>query len=49
MRSDCGTENVHVATYHMAFRSLHNDVLAGQKSFIYGRSSANIVSQYNVI
>ena len=48
MRCDRGTENISLATYQVAFRSLHSDLLSGQRSIIYGKSSANIVSYINI-
>ena len=44
VRADHGTENALVAEMQIAFRFNHTDSLAGQKSFIYGPSTANIVS-----
>lgn len=43
IRADHGTENCTVAKIHIAFRMDHADSLAGSKSFIYGRSTSNIV------
>ena len=44
LRSDYGTENCSLAAVHIAFRYYHDDSLAGQKSFMYGPSKANVVS-----
>ena len=44
LRADLGTENCSVAKIHIAFRMNHNDSLSGNRSFIYGPSTANIVS-----
>ena len=44
IRADYGTENTGVAKAHIAFRMHHSDSLAGSKSFLYGSSTANIVS-----
>ena len=46
MRADHGTENCSVAKMHIAFRLNHQDSLAAARSFIYGPSTANIVSHY---
>lgn len=45
VRCDRGTENCKLAKVHIAFRMNHNDSLSGSKSFIYGTSTANTVSQ----
>ena len=37
-------QNIHLATYQIAFRSKYSDSMAGQRSFIYGSSTSNIVS-----
>jgi len=42
--SDYGTENVSLAKARIAMRMSHDDSLAGKKSFMYGPSSANVVS-----
>ena len=44
VRADHGTENCLVAKCHIAFRMDHEDCLSGARSFIYGPSTANIVS-----
>lgn len=44
LRSDLGTENCGIAKIHIAFRMNHTDSLSGDKSFIYGPSTANTVS-----
>ena len=44
VRADHGTENCGVAKVQIAFRMGHNDCLSGSKSFIYGPSTANTVS-----
>ncbi|XP_068738529.1 uncharacterized protein, partial [Montipora capricornis] len=41
VRADCGTENVVVAGLQRFFRSEATDDFAGEKSFLYGTSSAN--------
>ena len=43
IRMDKGTENVLVAAVQYALRSSHDDTFAGDKSFRYGSSPANIV------
>ena len=43
VRMDCGTENVKVATVQYAFRATHSDRFAGERSFMYGTSPANVV------
>ena len=43
MRADMGTENSLLAKSHIAFRLKHNDELSGDKSFIYGPSTGNVV------
>lgn len=45
VRMDCGTENVKVAATQFAFRADHSDSHAGDKSFVYGTSPANVVSK----
>ena len=49
LRSDYGTENCNLAALHIAFRYHHDDNLAGEKSFMYGPSKANVVSQLSII
>lgn len=49
VRADLGTENCRVAKVHIAFRMHHDDSVAGPKSFIYGPSTAKIVSILFVI
>ncbi len=44
VRGDCGTENCIVAQIQIAFRMNHDDDQSKEKSFIYGPSTANIVS-----
>lgn len=46
VRVDCGTENVVVAGLQRFFRSQATDDFAGNKSFLYGKSSANQVVEY---
>lgn len=41
VRADAGTENSHIHKIQVAFRSNHNDSMKGNKSFSYGRSTAN--------
>ncbi|CAH3196632.1 unnamed protein product [Porites evermanni] len=41
VRADCGTENVIVAGLQRFFRSEATDDFSGDKSFLYGKSSAN--------
>lgn len=41
LRSDCGTENCYVAAIQRFFREDHDDPLAGDSSFMYGRSVSN--------
>ncbi|XP_034530357.1 uncharacterized protein LOC117805873 [Notolabrus celidotus] len=41
IRADHGTENGHVANMQMFLRRNHTDVFAGDKSFLYGRSTGN--------
>ena len=43
IRADCGTENGLVAAVQYALRSYGDDSLAGEKSFRYGSSPANVV------
>ena len=40
---DRGTENSQVAAVQYAFRESHSDSLAGNRSFRFGTSPANIV------
>ena len=44
VRADYGTENCTVAKIHLAFQMNNVDSLAASKGFIYGPSTANIVS-----
>ena len=44
VRADYGTENCGVAKVQIAFRMGHDDSLSQSGSFIYGPSTANIVS-----
>ena len=41
VRADRGTENVHVKRIQVHFRSRHDDVLSGENSFVYGKSTGN--------
>jgi hypothetical protein len=41
VRADCGTENVHVAAMQRFFRFSADDDFAGDKSFMYGKSTSN--------
>lgn len=41
VRSDAGTENVIIRDIHTTLRSCHGDSMAGNKSFLTGRSTAN--------
>ena len=41
LRSDRGTENVHLERIQKFLRRDGNDMLAGQNSYVYGRSTAN--------
>lgn len=41
VRADCGTENVVIAGLQRFFRSQATDDFSGNKSFLYGKSSAN--------
>ena len=43
VRADCGTENVIVAGLQRFFRSEATDDFSGDKSFLYGKLSANQV------
>ena len=44
IRSDHRTENCAIVKIHIAMRMFHNDERCGRRSFIYGPSTANIVS-----
>ena len=46
VRADCGTENVVVAGLQRFFRSNAADDFSGDKSFLYGKSSANQVVDF---
>lgn len=46
VRADCGTENVVVAGLQRFFRSDAADDFSGDKSFLYGKSSANQVVDF---
>ena len=46
IRMDKGTENVCVAAVQDAHRASHEDTFAGEKSFRYGTSPANIVRKF---
>ena len=41
IRADKGTENVHVKRIQVHFRSQQRDVLSGENSFVYGKSTGN--------
>lgn len=41
LRADRGTENGHVEGMQVFLRREHSDAFAGNKSFLYGRSTAN--------
>ena len=41
IRADMGTENVSVAAIQRFFRRADDDGLAGEKSFLYGKSVSN--------
>lgn len=41
VRGDCGTENIHIAAVQRFLRRNCQDNLAGEKSFLYGKSVAN--------
>ena len=41
IRSDCGTENVYIAAIQRYLRRNGHDGMAGVKSFLYGKSTAN--------
>ncbi len=41
IRADCGTENSVIEQLQIFLRSQSNDIYAGNKSFIYGKSTAN--------
>lgn len=43
LRTDCGTENSHVAVIQPILRHEHADSLAGGNSHRYGKSSSNQV------
>ena len=44
LRSDFGTENSVIAKIHIGFRLDHSDTLSGNRSYIYGPSTAKPVS-----
>ena len=46
MRADNGTENCSVAKIHIAMRQFHDDWRSGDRSFIYGPSTSNIVMSW---
>ena len=48
VRADYGTENSIVAKLQVAFRMNHTDDLSAERSFNYGPSTANIVSEWSV-
>lgn len=41
IRGDCGTENIHIAAVQRFMRRNGADNMAGEKSFLYGKSVAN--------
>lgn len=41
VRSDKGTENVHIARIQKYLRANHDDMLSGENSYVSGKSSAN--------
>ena len=41
VRGDCGTENIHIAAVQRFLIRNSQDNLAGEKSFLYGKSVAN--------
>lgn len=41
VRGDCGTENIHIAAVQRFMRRNGGDNMAGEKSFLYGKSVAN--------
>lgn len=41
IQADGGTENVNVAALQCFFRDTGNDAMAGEKSFLYGKSVTN--------
>ncbi len=43
VRSDCGTENTSLASFHMALRHSHTDEFKWEKSFRFGSSTTNTV------
>ena len=43
MRTDLGTENSIIAFVQPTLRGFHQDELAGEKSFHYGKSTSNQV------
>lgn len=43
VRADRGTENVHIERLQRYFRRNGTDAFAGEKSFLYGKSTANQV------
>ena len=45
LRSDYGTENCRLAAIQIAFRYNHDDSMARERSFLYGPSTSNIVSE----
>lgn len=44
VRTDPGTENVKVEVIQQIFRANGRDSFAGEKSFMYGKSTANQVT-----
>ncbi len=45
VRADRGTENTNIAIIQPVLRHYHIDSFAGEKSFMYGRSTSNQVSR----
>lgn len=50
LRSDCGTENTHIAFLQSFLRRNHGDCFSGSASFRYGKSVSNQVgTKYYII
>ena len=47
LRSDCGTENTHIAFLQPYLRRNHTDCFSGSASYRYGKSVSNQV--YNIL
>ena len=45
IQGDLGTENLNIAAIQMFFRKDHQDLLSGEKSFLFGKSTSNQVRQ----